>query len=102
MDLLFEYGWAGNVRELRNVIESLVIMTRSDEILSDDLPSNIRLLKKINASFPLSLKDAVSKFESGLIKEAIDKYGNSRKAAEYLHVDPATICRKLKKRNYML
>jgi two-component system nitrogen regulation response regulator NtrX len=41
LSLLMEYPWKGNVRELRNLVERLLIMCRSDQISSQDLPEYI-------------------------------------------------------------
>lgn len=102
MDYLIEYRWDGNVRELRNLIEQLVVVTHENEIVPEDLPGYIRTSQITNlANYPFanisSLKQAVMEFESHLILEAINKYGNARRAANFLKVDPSTITRKMKK-----
>jgi len=42
MDLLRRYDWPGNVRELRNALERTLVLTKGDEIATDDLPEEIR------------------------------------------------------------
>jgi two-component system, NtrC family, nitrogen regulation response regulator NtrX len=42
MDALTRYRWRGNIRELRNTIERLMIMSASDVVHTDDLPAEIR------------------------------------------------------------
>jgi two-component system nitrogen regulation response regulator NtrX len=42
MDVLKRYRWRGNIRELRNTIERLIIMTESDVIDAPDLPESLR------------------------------------------------------------
>jgi len=42
MDVLSRYRWRGNIRELRNTIERLMIMTPADSVRVEDLPSDIR------------------------------------------------------------
>jgi two-component system nitrogen regulation response regulator NtrX len=42
MDALQRYRWRGNIRELRNTVERLLIMTPSDAVRVEDLPSEIR------------------------------------------------------------
>src|SRR5690606_18646824 len=42
MEALTRYRWRGNIRELRNTIERLMIMSASDVVHSDDLPAEIR------------------------------------------------------------
>ena len=45
--LLCEYSWPGNVRELENVIERLVVTGRSETVMPDDLPVEIRMQQMI-------------------------------------------------------
>ncbi len=56
----FEYDWPGNVRELENIITRLVITSKRDTILVEDLPDNI-LSRPLAETPPLSptLEDAV-------------------------------------------
>ena len=101
IDYLMEYQWSGNVRELSNLIERLVVLV-DDEVLPEDLPPYLKFSKGIvstgfNISNISSLKEAVLEFEKTLIKEAINEYGSARKAAKYLNVDPSTLTRKLKR-----
>ena len=42
MDLMRRYDWPGNVRELRNALERTLVLTKGDEIATDDLPEEIR------------------------------------------------------------
>ena len=42
MDLLQRYRWKGNIRELRNTVERLIIMTPGDTIDLADLPGAVR------------------------------------------------------------
>jgi transcriptional regulator with PAS, ATPase and Fis domain len=45
--LLCDYSWPGNVRELENVIERLVVTGRTDTVLPDDLPMEIRMQQMV-------------------------------------------------------
>ena len=45
--LLCDYSWPGNVRELENVIERLVVTGRSESVMPDDLPMEIRMQQMI-------------------------------------------------------
>lgn len=102
IDYLVKYPWHGNVRELSNLIESLVVMTKDDGITPEDLPEQIRSLQSpgfsdFNVQSIKSLKDAVSRFEYNLIKEAMAQYGNARRAAKFLQIHPSAISRKIKR-----
>lgn len=42
VDLLTQYNWPGNVRELENVIENVIVLSRSNQISAEDLPVQVR------------------------------------------------------------
>jgi two-component system nitrogen regulation response regulator NtrX len=42
LDALQRYRWRGNIRELRNTVERLMIMTPGDAVRADDLPADVR------------------------------------------------------------
>ena len=48
MRLLCEYSWPGNVRELENVMERLVVTGRSDSILPEELPIEVRMHSNVS------------------------------------------------------
>jgi len=103
IDRFLEYSWPGNIRELENVIERMVVMTNEKEIQSQHLPLTIRnnVHSEINVVFsePVSLKSAVEQLEKQLIIQALKKYGSTRKAARVLKIDQSTIVRKTQKYN---
>jgi len=98
--ILTQYNWPGNVRELANVIERLVILTPGDCITTRDLPTEIYdKFQSDDAGRDIpSLKEQLKCAETKIIAEAVKKYGNARRAAMYLGVNPSTICRKLGKK----
>ncbi len=101
IDCLIQYHWPGNIRELGNVIERLVVTSKADDIVLDDLPLEVMTsqaaLPNLDISSASSLKQAVEEFEYRFIEEAIQRYGNAKKAAEVLKVDPATVSRKIQR-----
>ena len=106
IDHLIEYRWDGNIRELENLMERLVVTAEQDEIVLEDLPPNITQFRYNMTDFPefsrlgvFSLKEAREKFEQYLIDSAVKKYGNARKAARVLKVNPSTITRKMNRQN---
>ena len=93
---LFSYSWPGNIRELKNCMESAVVMAKGKTIEYDDLPSHIRgesdKEKSISLDLPISMEDA----EKAIIMETISfAGGNKTKAAEILGIGRKTLHRKL-------
>ncbi len=101
MTVLQRYDWPGNIRQLRNVIEYLVVCA------DDEYVTSIKPLLKVlgvegfsteNTICP-SLEESMSSYEKSLIIQALSQNGGVRRAAKALGVDPATISRKMKKYN---
>ncbi|MDR6120866.1 PAS domain S-box-containing protein [Bacillus sp. SLBN-46] len=102
LDFLHQYDWPGNIRELRNIIERLVVLTIHDTIDVKDLPEEIKPAKTEYFLFPeeiLPLKQAVDILERELITKALKRYKTTRKAAEVLKVSQSAIVQKMKKWN---
>lgn len=102
IEALCKYHFPGNIRELTNIIERLVVISEHERIEVRDLPNAIAscLVKEISYPFlseDTSLKDALEKFESLVIEKAMNKYGSQREVAKALKVDQGTISRKIKK-----
>lgn len=93
-EALYNYTWPGNIRELRNMIERIYVMSQGDKIDIEDIPVNIKDKKEGDRDGTLSLKDAVMQLEIKMINEAYQKFGNVRDAARYLGIDPSTLVRK--------
>ena len=97
-EALMKWTWPGNVRELANVVERLVVLTPSDYIMSGDIPPELLDMsnKDSMSGSVRSLKEQMMHLETEIISKAIKKYGNARRAARILKVNPSTISRKLK------
>lgn len=104
-NILLEYDWPGNIRQLRNLIERLVVMSNHDKINVEDLPQKIIEFNQgdiIDRFENMSLKDAVMKLEAQMIERAYRKSGNVRDAARLLGINASTLVRKRQKYERML
>jgi len=102
VDRFLSYSWPGNIRELENVIERMLVMTEDEEIHSRHLPACMQGPMPPDAGrlvlpHDVSLQRAVEQIERQLLEEALRKYGSTRKAAVALDIDQSTVVRKMKK-----
>lgn len=98
-DFFLSYNWPGNIRELSNLIERLVVTTRDDVISTDHLPPEYLNTQDNSINKLTSLKDAVESAEKEVISLAAQKYDNTYDIAKALDSSQATIVRRLKKYN---
>jgi DNA-binding NtrC family response regulator len=90
---LERHAWPGNVRELENAIERAVALADGDAITLEDLPEEIQLASRTETlrdalrAGRLDLEAAVARFESGAIREALERCeANQTRAAEQLGI----------------
>ncbi len=95
------YTWPGNIRELENIIERIVVLSRGDEIALDDLPEFLRRERIAPESFHLDLPPqglSLEAVERDLIVRALDKFnGNQTRAAQYLDLSRKTLIYRMEK-----
>ena len=85
IDLLMQYHWPGNIRELQNVIERAVIVCDEEVIRSYHLPPTLQTRGSSNTGSVRSLSAAVENLERELIIEALkETRGNQSQAAKLL------------------
>lgn len=94
---LEEYDWPGNIRQLKNVIERMVVVSDGDYIEIPDLPWLDSEQHSESYNEQLSLQGQLNEFEREILKKAKEKYGSSRAIGKALKVDQSTIVRKLNK-----
>lgn len=102
LDLLLSYGWQGNVRELRNLIERIMIIEDKEFIEKSDLPDeiigkNLAIPDEVNFYLPLQgikLEDV----EKNFILQALERTeGNQTKASSLLGITRDTLRYRMKK-----
>ena len=125
LQALCDYRWPGNIRELENLMERLIIIKGSGAITLKDLPEKyLGERHPVPAPLPIPTAEAVvatlnpavrvnrlplqgicfntviEEFENNLIMEALEKtQGNKKEAAELLNLKRTTLIEKLKKKN---
>ncbi len=117
LTLLGQYGWPGNIRELANVVERMVILKRTGQLLPTDLPAQIQADPARSSSTSLGgggggggnsselpsagidLRQAVAELEESLIEQALSRTGGNRNAAaQLLGLNRTTLVEKLKRK----
>ena len=120
MKILQNYGWPGNVRELENTVKSAVVLSRSDIILPEHLPTGIQdpvltdnpLQMDLKSILPTIVKQAIELGKDSLYDELINILDaelipivikicnqNQTQAAKLLGVSRTTLIQKMKKLN---
>jgi len=97
--LFLEYPWPGNIRELKSVIESAVMVSDVDHIAISDLPMNLQhYATGHRAEIGTKAIRNIEEGEKSLIEEALRQtHGNKAKAAEALGISTRTLYRKIDK-----
>ncbi|HQK78825.1 MAG TPA: sigma 54-interacting transcriptional regulator [Syntrophales bacterium] len=117
LNAMLNYDWPGNVREVRNAIERIVVMSADEIIARDDLPGEIRKAYRLETAagaFPpgaapaahtlpttaaAPLKETLAAAEKALIRRALESSATLAEAARLLKIDISTLTRKKKKYN---
>jgi transcriptional regulator with PAS, ATPase and Fis domain len=96
MSLLMDYQWSGNVRELENTIESILVINSPDVIDLPHLPQEIREFKEGVEVIPIKIGTPLEEVEMEMLIHTLKATkGNKRRAAELLGINVRTIHRKM-------
>lgn len=94
------YDWPGNIRQFKNILESMVIMAKDDTLTMDDLPED--LLKGHSPTIKKRLSDTIipgislSEYEKAIIEKNLEFTNyNKEKTANILGISSRTLYRKL-------
>lgn len=99
LSILLKYPWPGNIRELQNIIERLVITTSHNVITEDDIFIFIKEAAEDNQInyADTSLAAALERAEKEILSRALENYKSTRAIARVLKVSQPTVVRKLNK-----
>ncbi len=100
VELMAAYSWPGNVRELENLTERLIVTSPGEEIDDKQLPEDFKREIEVTGAVTgelTTLKKATENLEKLLLKQALERYGTTRKAAVALGVAQPTVVRKAQK-----
>jgi two-component system, NtrC family, response regulator HydG len=98
LNLLMQYDWPGNIRELENTVERAVILCLGEQISPQDLPrhmlsEDVRIAKKTQVDEGFTLRD----MEREVIRSTLNKTGNNKSlTAKKLGVSRQTLLNKIK------
>jgi len=106
LELMLAYDWPGNIRELKNVIERICIMYRGPCLRPEHLPHELvqhnnhdmPAPQQLAAELELGLEEATERYESALIRQALEQTGgNVLQTAQLLKVPRGTLRYKMGK-----
>ena len=95
------YRWPGNIRELENVIERMLVLSTGDLLTEADLPDELRRTAATPGSFWLELPEngiSLEGVERDLLLRSLEKFGgNQTHAARYLDISRRTLIYRMEK-----
>ncbi len=98
LDILIDYDYPGNIRELENLIQRMLVLCRKEIIEPEDIPYEIKNKVKTDEKYSEKFDDKIKRYERQLILDALEKaQGNKVKAAQILKINRATLISKMKK-----
>jgi two-component system response regulator HydG len=96
MTILTNYEWPGNIRQLRNAVRTMVVMSDRQELDVQDIPPEIHRIRQLAAG-PRPQGVSLNELEKQAIAETLAKTkGNREKTAKILGIGERTLYRKIK------
>ena len=96
MNILIDYDWSGNVRELENSIESILVINSPEVIDIQHLPQETKDFKERPEVIPIKIGTPLEEVEREMLVQTLKATkGNKRKAAKLLGINVRTIHRKI-------
>ena len=103
LEMLLAYSYPGNIRELINICEKIVVLTDREYVIPSDLPRQIFIKENNPNTEQVSLTDGetltelIERVERAALVNARKQHGSHQKMAKALGVTQPTITRKMKK-----
>ena len=97
--ILMKYNWPGNIRELENVLERAIILSKSDTIIPEDFPEFLISPKEgVVVTDATGLKDALKEPEKNIILQALEQANwNRNETAKILGINRITLYKKMQR-----
>jgi len=99
-----DYSWPGNIREMENTIQRILINSNRDAISEVDVMANINYDhadgSHSHGLMTTSIKNSLEETEYNILKEAKARFKSTREMAKFLNMSQATLIRRLKKYNF--
>jgi PAS domain S-box-containing protein len=103
LEILLSYPYPGNIRELINICERIVVLTDHEYVVPDDLPQSIfrvddnHIIESESIKENETLTELTDRVERAALIKARERFGSQKKMAKALGVTQPTINRKMKK-----
>lgn len=98
INILLGHEWPGNIRQLRNIVERLVVLCEGDIISAQDVTHALQKTKPLDESLPCSLKAARDQFEKNFIQHIlISNEWNIQSTSNALGIDRTHLWKKMKR-----
>lgn len=105
--LFLSYDWPGNIRELKNLVERLMIISDGNVVNETFIPANIRhqitnqdnhlMQNSIDETPDVELRDLMDEYEKKILSYYLAKYRPMKRCADVLGIDLTTLARKKKR-----